>query len=110
MPNPHDSDRVRLTAPEDDATTEKRPSPLIDPEPAPTRSSIRPGLVIGERYQLIDWLGVGAMGEVFVAENLSIRQRVAVKLLKKELLADRTFRERFEQEARAVAAIEHPNV
>ncbi|HZS40339.1 MAG TPA: serine/threonine-protein kinase [Polyangia bacterium] len=111
MANPSDTDRARLAGSDDDATTEKRPSPLVENDaPPPTRSAIKPGLVIGQRYKLIDRLGVGAMGEVFVAENLAIRQRVAVKLLKKELLADATFRERFEQEARAVAAIEHPNV
>ncbi len=75
-----------------------------------SRSAVQPGVVLGERWQLIARLGVGAMGEVFIAENLSIKQRVAIKLLKKELLADASFRERFEQEARAVAAIDHPNV
>ena len=50
------------------------------------------------------------MGEVFVAENLAIGMRVAVKVLKPELLADAEFRQRFQQEAQAMAAIEHRNV
>jgi tRNA A-37 threonylcarbamoyl transferase component Bud32 len=50
------------------------------------------------------------MGQVFVAENLSIGRRVAIKMLKAELLADPTFRRRFQQEAQAIAAIEHRNV
>ena len=50
------------------------------------------------------------MGAVFVADNLVIGRKVAVKLLKAELLADAMFRKRFQQEATAVAAIEHRNV
>jgi serine/threonine-protein kinase len=55
-------------------------------------------------------LGDGAMGQVFVAENLAIGQKVALKVLKPELLADATFRMRFQQEAEAIAAVEHRNV
>jgi serine/threonine-protein kinase len=68
------------------------------------------GTIVGDRYRLVSRLGGGAMGDVFVAENLAIRLRVAVKLLKPELLRDNVFRERFQQEAQAIAAIEHPNV
>jgi serine/threonine protein kinase len=68
------------------------------------------GTIVGDRYRLVSRLGGGAMGDVFIAENLAIRLRVAVKLLKPELLADNVFRERFQQEAQAVASIEHPNV
>src|SRR5579864_7760580 len=68
------------------------------------------GDVIGERYRLTQSLGNGGMGQVFVAENISIGMRVAIKLLKPELLANTEFRKRFQNEAQAVAAIEHPNV
>jgi tRNA A-37 threonylcarbamoyl transferase component Bud32 len=68
------------------------------------------GEVIGGRYKLVQSLGNGGMGQVFVAENIAIGMRVAVKLLKPELLANPEFRARFQNEAQAVAAIEHPNV
>ena len=68
------------------------------------------GEVIGGRFKLIESLGNGGMGQVFVAENMSIGMRVAVKLLKPELLANPEFRARFQNEAQAVASIEHPNV
>jgi serine/threonine-protein kinase len=68
------------------------------------------GDVIAGRYKLIETLGDGAMGQVFVAENLSIGRRVAIKMLKPELLADAQFRKRFQQEAQAIAVIEHRNV
>ncbi len=68
------------------------------------------GDVISARYKLVEALGDGGMGQVFVAENLAIGRRVAVKLLKAELLADPHFRMRFQHEAQAIAAIEHRNV
>jgi serine/threonine protein kinase len=74
------------------------------------RNATAVGHVIGIRYKLLERLGGGAMGEVFVAENLAIGLRVAVKLLKPDLLADAHFRQRFQREAQAIAAIEHPNV
>jgi tRNA A-37 threonylcarbamoyl transferase component Bud32 len=71
---------------------------------------LQPGDVIAGRYKLVERLGDGAMGQVFVAENLAIGRRVAVKVLKTELLADPSFRQRFQHEAEAIAAIEHRNV
>src|SRR5215475_2597519 len=71
---------------------------------------LQPGDVIAARYKLVEALGDGAMGQVFVAENLAIGKRVAIKVLKPELLADATFRQRFQQEAEAMAAIDHRNV
>jgi serine/threonine protein kinase len=68
------------------------------------------GDVVAGRFKLVEKLGDGAMGQVFVAENLAIGRRVAVKLLKREVLADATFRQRFQQEAEAIASIEHRNV
>jgi serine/threonine-protein kinase len=68
------------------------------------------GDLIGGRYRLLQTLGDGAMGQVFVGENLAIGSRVAVKLLKPELLADTAFRKRFQQEAMATAAVQHRNV
>jgi tRNA A-37 threonylcarbamoyl transferase component Bud32 len=68
------------------------------------------GDVIAERYKIVQALGDGAMGQVFVAENLAIGKRVAIKVLKPELLADATFRQRFQHEAEAMAAIDHRNV
>ncbi len=68
------------------------------------------GDVIAERYRLVEVLGDGAMGQVFVAENLAIGQRVAIKVLRPELLSDPAFRARFQHEAEAIVAIEHRNV
>jgi serine/threonine protein kinase len=68
------------------------------------------GDVIAGRYRIVESLGDGGMGQVFVAENVAIARRVAIKVLKPEVLADATFRHRFQREAEACAAIEHRNV
>src|SRR4051812_37499021 len=60
---------------------------------------------IGGRYRLVERLGVGGMGEVWVAEDTQLDRRVAVKLLGAN--ADPM---RFEREAHAVAALSHPNI
>jgi serine/threonine protein kinase len=74
------------------------------------RRPLLTGDVIAGRYRLVERLGGGAMGEVFIAENLAIGRRVAVKVLKPEMLLDAEFRRRFQHEAEAIAAIEHRNV
>jgi serine/threonine-protein kinase len=75
-----------------------------------SRRPLMLGDVIAERYKLLKSLDGGAMGEVFVAENLAMGKRVAVKVLRPELLADASFRKRIQQEAEAIAAIDHRNV
>jgi tRNA A-37 threonylcarbamoyl transferase component Bud32 len=74
------------------------------------RREINAGDVIGGRYKIVSHIGGGAMGKVYLAENVAIGLKVAVKLLKPELLANPDFRLRFKHEAEAVAAIAHPNV
>ncbi len=75
-----------------------------------SRRPLLPGDIIASRYKLLETLGNGAMGQVFIGEIQSIGRRVAIKVLKPELLLDVQFRRRFQQEAEAVAAIEHRNV
>ncbi len=74
------------------------------------RRHVDTGDIIGERYKIVRPIGHGAMGKVFLAENTAIGLKVAIKLLKPELLANPDFRLRFKHEAEAVAAIQHPNV
>src|SRR6185436_9288517 len=62
------------------------------------------------QYRIISRLGAGGMGEVYLAEDTRLGRRVALKFLPELLTQDKKHLHRFEQEARAVAVLSHPNV
>ncbi len=68
------------------------------------------GRVLGGRYRLVSPLGVGASAQVFLAEDVSLRRHVAIKLLQPGLANDQGFLKRFRAEARSAAALNHPNI
>src|SRR5580704_11942191 len=61
-------------------------------------------------YEIAGPLGAGGMGEVYRARDTRLKRDVAVKVLPAEFSRDPERRQRFEQEARAVAALNHPNI
>ena len=62
------------------------------------------------RYEILRLLGRGGMGEVYLATDSALGRRVAIKILPAALQSDAKMRGRFMNEARAVAALNHPNV
>jgi serine/threonine protein kinase len=68
-----------------------------------------PGETVGH-YIITDTLGRGGMGEVYAAEDTKLHRTVALKILPAVFAADPASRERVEREARAVAALNHPNI
>src|SRR5262245_713974 len=63
-----------------------------------------------DRYEIISPLGAGGMGEVFLARDIRLERKVALKLLLDERTRDDQRLLRFEQEARAASALNHPNI
>jgi serine/threonine protein kinase len=77
---------------------------------AAAKEGERKGDFLGGKYLLEDCLGIGGMGEVYRAQNVSLGRKVAIKLLNKEHTSNEDDVMRFLREARAAAAIRHPNV
>ncbi len=68
------------------------------------------GKTIAERYEIEELIGSGGTSVVYRALHLQLRRTVAIKMLKSHLVTDEESKLRFEQEARAVSSLTHPNV
>jgi serine/threonine protein kinase/predicted ATPase len=68
------------------------------------------GSVVADRYHVEREIGAGSMGSVFLATRLGMRNRVALKVLRREVMISAHMLKRFYQEARAVASLDHPNI
>jgi serine/threonine-protein kinase len=94
----------------DDATTVSgRPDPDRPATPRPSGSELI-GSVFDGRYTILREIAAGSMGVLYEAEQISLGRRVAVKLLRPDRARREVFHERFMREARAAAAITHPNI
>src|SRR5438477_8927228 len=62
------------------------------------------------RYEIRSKIGEGGMGEVYLARDTRLQRKVALKILPAELASNQDRMRRFEQEATAAAALNHPNI
>ena len=71
--------------------------------------ALAPGARLGP-YEILSALGSGGMGEVYRARDTRLDRIVAIKVLPAQLASDSQFRERFQHEARAISALDHPHI
>jgi Tol biopolymer transport system component len=76
---------------------------------AEEKSELKAGQKIGS-FQVVSFISRGGMGEVYLAQDLRLNRKVALKLLPASFTKDNDRLRRFEQEARAVSALNHPNI
>src|SRR5688500_19079144 len=69
-----------------------------------------PGTLLGGRYRIIGLIGIGGMGEVYRATDLTLGQSVALKFLPVEAASNQRLLERFHGEVRVARQVSHPNV
>src|SRR5215831_7568923 len=89
------------------ASAEKAPPGFL--QSSAVRVTLGKGTRLGE-YEVESLLGFGGMGEVYRARDRRLDREVAIKVLPKFLSSDPDRLRRFEQEARAAAALNHPNI
>jgi serine/threonine protein kinase len=65
--------------------------------------------IIGD-YQILEPIGEGGMGQVYLAENIHHRKKYALKILPEQLSRDKGFRQRFFDEARVMSELDHPHI
>ena len=76
---------------------------------SPVAAMFSKGTIIGD-YEIIKRLGIGGMGEVYLAEQKSMMRPIALKVLHQSLVENQSYLERFYREVRTLAQIEHPNI
>lgn len=71
---------------------------------------IKLGMLIGDRYEILDKIGTGGMSDVYKAKDQKLNRLVAIKVLKQEFSENKNFVSKFRVEAQAAAGLMHPNI
>ena len=71
---------------------------------------VKIGMMIGERYEVLEKIGTGGMSDVYKAKDHKLNRFVAVKVLKQEFAENANFVSKFKIEAQAAAGLMHPNI
>ncbi len=73
-------------------------------------TKVKPGMFIGERYEILALIGSGGTADVFKAVDRRLNRNVAIKILKSSFTGDKKIVEKFRQEAQSCAGLTHPNI
>ena len=71
---------------------------------------IKLGMMIGDRYEILERIGTGGMSDVYKAKDYKLNRYVAVKILKQEFSENANFVSKFRVEAQAAAGLMHPSI
>ena len=71
---------------------------------------IKIGMLVGDRYEILEKIGTGGMSDVYKAKDHKLNRFVAVKVLKQEFSENRNFVAKFRSEAQAAAGLMHSNI
>ena len=98
--------------PTEEGTQDSLGSPSLDTQGAgdPDLPRLRPEELLAGRFSIVRFIARGGMGAVYEAEDLSLRTRVALKIIRSVLLADTSALERFRREVLLARRVAHPNV
>lgn len=72
--------------------------------------SVKDGIILGKRYEVLSKVGAGGMADVYKGRDRMLNRYVAIKVLKKEYKEDENFVRKFRSEAQAAAGLNHPNI
>lgn len=71
---------------------------------------LKSGMIISDRYEIVDKVGSGGMADVYKAKDQRLNRFVAIKILKPEFSSDKSFVNKFRGEAQSAAGLSHPNI
>lgn len=86
--------------------------PFIDdlPPVSQTKKQFAPGEVLAERFRIVAFIAAGGMGEVYEAEDLTLKENLAIKTIRPEVLQQGQALARFKREVQLARRVTHPNV
>src|SRR5579872_3594982 len=73
-------------------------------------SAFQEGSILADRYRIVEFLGHGGMGVVYEAEDQDLGERIALKVIRPEMILDQRWTERLRREVRLARRVTHPNV
>ena len=104
--------RDETDGPSDASTVNRSPASILSPTPlseAELPSVIEPGVVLFNKYRVLEEIGHGGMGSVWLVEHMRLGEKRALKVIHALVAADPRVRARFRQEAKILAKLKHPS-